>query len=132
MDSNKILDLIKEHLAPDMYIYPNRFNPIDAIIESKDIAVEVKCKNSFYSNVIIEKQKWQSLMKHKAARYINAMDLDGRWKVFSFNIKQLPEPIWVKKMIPNASNELYTGWVETEVGYYNIGDGKNITKDLKL
>lgn len=132
MDSNKILDLIKEHLAPELYIFPNRFNPIDAIIKSKDTAVEVKCKNDFYSNVIIEKQKWQSLMKHKNARYVNAMNLDGNWKVFSFNVKKLPEPVWVKKIIPNASNEYYTGWVETEVGYYNISNAKNITKDLKL
>jgi hypothetical protein len=131
MTSETILELIKQKQIPELYIYPNRFNEIDAIWHNKNLAIEVKCKNDFYIDVMIEKQKWQSLMKYSKARYINAMNLDGSWKVFSFNIKKLPEPEWKVILNPNASNELYTGWEPTEMGYFNIRLGKNIT-DLLL
>jgi hypothetical protein len=131
MNSNQLLRLLKEKCFPTLYIYPNRFNPIDAIIEEYDLAVEVKCKNSFYADVYIEEQKYRSLMKHKRCRYINAMKFEtGTIVIYSFNLRKLAEPKWEIVMNPDASNELYTGWVPTSMGLLNIQKAQNITKLL--
>lgn len=134
MDSNELLIKIKQHLIPDLHIFENRFNPIDAFSTGLDMAVEVKSKKGFYQEVMIEKQKWLSLAKYNKTRYINLMEFPdtGTKVVFSFNTKKLPEPIWEWKKIPDASNELFTKWIDTEVGYFHIKNGKNITQQLAI
>jgi hypothetical protein len=111
-----------------MHVFEDRFHYIDGIWRKHDMAFEFKCKRDFYQDVIIEKQKYMSMLKHKRKRYINLMTFEsGREVVFSFNLNDFPNPEWVWKKIPNASNELYTGWEWTECALLNIRYAKNIT-----
>jgi hypothetical protein len=128
----ELFNLIKENLIPDLIKFEERFNPIDCYSKKYNTYIELKCRNDFYSNLMIEKHKYDILNQYQNARYINSIILNNNIKVISFDIKKLPEPIWEIKMLPNACNELYKGLVPTEVGYYNIGSGINITKQLKL
>jgi len=128
----KLFNLIKENLIPDLIKFEERFNPIDCYSTKHNLYIELKCRKDFYSDLMIEKHKYDILNKNQNARYINSIILNGNIKVISFDIKKLPEPIWEIKMLPNASNELYRELVPTEVGYFNIGTGINITKHLKL
>lgn len=120
--------LIKQYLIPEMYIYPQRFHPIDGIWHSKNMAIEVKCKTSFYPEVYITKEKYKTLMEYRNCRYINLMvGLTGREFVYSWNLKKLPEPEWHWKLNPDASNELYTGNRWMWMGYLDIKYAKQIT-----
>jgi hypothetical protein len=132
MEENKLFDLIKTNLIPDLIKFDERFNPIDCYTKKYNTWIELKCRQDFYSDLMIEKHKYDTLNQYEHARYINSVVLNDNIKVISFDIKKLPEPIWEIKMLPNACNELYKGLVPTEVGYYNIGLGINITKHLKL
>ncbi|CAB5212582.1 hypothetical protein UFOVP187_32 [uncultured Caudovirales phage] len=128
MTSDELMLLIKEKLIPDMYIFPNRFNPIDGYWEQRDMAIEVKVKNDFFQDVYIEKHKWESMLEYSNKRYINYMRLcTGKELIYSFNLNTIPEPQWELVEQPNASNELYTGWVLKQMGRINIRQGKNIT-----
>lgn len=132
INENKLFNLIKENLVPDLIKFDERFNPIDCYSSKHNLWIELKCRNDFYSDLMIEKHKYDTLNQYDNARYINSIILSNNIKVISFDIKKLPEPIWEIKMLPNASNEYYRELVPTQVGYYNIGSGKNITKHLKL
>lgn len=126
----KLFNLIKENLIQDLIKFEDRFNPIDCYSKKYNTYIELKCRNDFYSNLMIEKHKYDILNQYENARYINSIILNNNIKVISFDIKKLPEPIWETKMLPNASNEFYRELIPTQVGYFNIGFGKNITKYL--
>jgi hypothetical protein len=130
MEEKQLFDLIKLNLIPDLIKFEDRYNPIDCYSTKYNLYIELKCRNDFYSDLIIEKHKYDSLNENQNARYINSVVLNNNIKIISFDIKKLPEPIWETKMLPNASNELYRELVPTQVGYYNIGTGINITKHL--
>ena len=132
MEEKQLFDLIKSNLIPDLIKFHERFNPIDCYTKRYNTWIELKCRQDFYTDLMIEKHKYDILNQYEHARYINSVNLNGNIKVISFDIKKLPEPISSIKMLPNASNELYRELVPTVVGYYNIGAGINITKHLKL
>ena len=84
--------------------------------------IELKCRNKHYDDLIIEKDKWERMMKiPNRVRYV-CQTPQGYW---SFNIKKLPEPQWTKRFLPRT-----TFWDaddrEKEVGYYNIKLGKKL------
>jgi hypothetical protein len=130
MEEQELYQLIKKYLVPDLYKFTDRYAELDCYSKEHDMFFELKCRSSFYSDLMIEKHKYDALKSKTKSRYINSVMLDGYPKVISFDIQQIPEPIWEWKMIPNANNEHFKGLELTEVGYFNIGLGKNITKKL--
>lgn len=126
--SPQLISLFKTNVLPELYVFEDRFHYIDGIWHQYDIAFEFKAKTDFYQDVIIERHKYESMLKHKRKRYINLMTLEtGREVVYSFNLNDFPNPEWIWMYIPDASNELYTKWEWTEVALLNIRYGKNIT-----
>jgi hypothetical protein len=126
--SPQLIELFKTNLQPEMHVFEDRFHYIDGIWYKHDMAFEFKCKRDFYQDVLIEKHKYMSMQQHKRKRYVNLMTFEsGREVVFSFNLNEFPNPEWVWKYIPNASNELYTKWEWTECALLNIRYAKNIT-----
>jgi hypothetical protein len=130
MKSEQLLNLIKQHLIPDLHIFPNRFNPIDAYSQKYQMSVEVKCKDEFHYWPYIEKQKYQSMMEHPKSLYVNSMEEGGDISIYGWYFHLLPEPTWHTVMNPNASNELYTKWEPTPMGYIHVSQGINITNRL--
>lgn len=130
MEEQELYQLIKKYLVPDLYKFPDRYAELDCYSKEHDMFFELKCRTSIYTELMIEKHKYDALKSKRKSRYINSVMLDGYPRVVSFNIQKIPEPIWEWKMIPNANNEHFKGLELTEVGYFNIGLGKNITKKL--
>ena len=126
--SPQLIELFKTNIVPDMHVFEDRFHYIDGIWYKHDMAFEFKCKRDFYQEVILEKHKYESMLKHKRKRYINLMTFEsGREVVYSWNLNNYPNPQWVKINIPNASNEFYTRYELTECMLLHIIDAKNIT-----
>ena len=118
MTSDELILLIKQLLIPELYIFPNRFNPIDGYWQRRDMGIELKVKNDFFQDVYIEKHKWDSLQQYRNKRYINYMKMEtGREVIYSFDLNTIPEPEWEWIDQPNASNELYTGWVKKQMWF---------------
>jgi hypothetical protein len=131
MNSTILLNRLKELFFPDLYIFPERFAKIDAYSEEYDLWIEVKVKDEFYHWVYITKNKWETMRSKNRCLYINGMMKDnGDWVFYSFSIHKTPEPKWQTIENPNASNELYTGWIPTEMGHLHISTGKDLTHKL--
>jgi hypothetical protein len=126
--SPQLIQLFKKNILPELHVFEDRFHYIDGIWYQHDIAFEFKAKTDFYQDVILEKHKYISMLKHKRKRYINLMTFEsGREVVYSFNLNDFPNPEWIWMYIPDASNELYSKWEWTEVCLLNISKAKNIT-----
>ena len=131
MNSTILLNRLKELFFPDLYIFPERFAKIDAYSKKFDLWIEVKVKDEFFPWIYVTQKKWESMREKGRCLYINGMRKDnGDWMFYSFSVHNLPDPKWETISNPNASNELYTGWIPTQMGHLHITTGKNLTDKL--
>lgn len=73
--------------------------------------------------MLIEKYKWDNLIRHKNIRYVNSTPKG----VFSFDLKEIPEPQWYNNPMPKETDFKNNYFVLKKVGYLPIEDAKDIT-----
>ena len=102
-----LLNILKYNVIEDLEKLPGKYNEIDCYTKKYDTKIELKCRNSKYvGGMIIEKQKYEALMKSKKCRYINSVpDNAFNFNVYSWYLKKLPEPLWRKEKLPSDHNK---------------------------
>lgn len=131
LNSDILLNRLKEVFFPDLHIFKERFARIDAYSKKLDLWIEVKVKDEYYPWIYVTKSKWDVMREKKRCLYINAMmKPDGSWYIYSFKIHRLEEPSFDEIYNPDASNELYTGWKKMPMGQLHISNSTEITNKL--
>ena len=131
MNSDKLLQLIKEKYIPDLYIFPDKYAPIDSYSEKRNMWIEVKarqCKEDFYYDIMIEEHKYKKIVGVKKSRYIFSMqDQFGNIRIYSFNFNELPKPTWEMERRQISNEHPEKGYQDVNVAYFHIKDAKNLT-----
>lgn len=130
MKEGELLNLL-QHIIPDITPTQNedRYCYYDCKSDVYNCQIELKCRYKEYEDgYIIEKSKYQKLIKNKRCRYINSIK---NKKIYSWNLKKIPEPIWFKKMLPKTTEFGNRQWIEKEVGLLSVKDAKDITEILQ-
>jgi hypothetical protein len=122
MGEQQLFNLLKSNLIPDL-IKTEQFNTADAISSKYNLTIELKCRNEHYPTLLIEKKKYNNLIKNPKCRYIVSTPLG----IFSFNLKKLPEPNWEKKWMPDTYHFDKPEYILKEVGYLHINQAKDIS-----
>jgi hypothetical protein len=131
MTSEKLLQLIKERVYPDLYIFPDKYAPIDAYSFEKNLWIEVKARTEFYYWIMIEKHKYNKIVNIRKSRYVIVMPDDyGNDKIYSFNFNELPKPIWKLEDRPVSNENPNGNWEKVPVAYFHVKQGKDITSLL--
>lgn len=125
MEEQQLFNLLKSSLILDLE-KTEQFNPADATSKELNLSIELKCRNKHYSNLLIERKKYNKLILNEKARYICSTPVG----IYSFNPKKLPEPIWQLRWMPDTYYFDKPKYIQKEVGYYNINQGKNIINYL--
>lgn len=132
MNENELFRLLKQHLIPDLEA-TDQFNPTDGTSSKHKMAIELKCRSYCYRFLLIEKNKYDKLLLHKNARYINSIP-NGRdnltYEVYSFDINKLPEPVWQYKWCKETTEFGPVKYVRKLVGMLDKNNAKNITNLL--
>ena len=95
----------------------------DAYSKRFNLTLELKCRRTHYQDILIEKIKWNKLIKHKNIRYVNSTPKG----IFSFDLRELQEPIWYDHKMPLHTDFENNDFVLKKVGYLPIEDAKDIT-----
>lgn len=125
MNEEELFNKLKEKLIPDL----EKRNPKsyrDGYSPSHNLSVELKCRRSDYEHLIIEKMKWDKLIIEPNVRYVNSMPRG----IYSFDLKNIPEPIWFDKMLPAQTDFDRKEKITKKVGLLDVRLAKNITKLL--
>lgn len=122
MDELTLFNLLKDKLINDLE-HTDKFCFYDAYSKKYNLIIELKCRNTHYQELIIEKVKWNRFINYNA-RYINSTPIG----VYSFNPKVL-KPIWVTREMPLTTFG-DTQKTDKEIAFININLAKNITKLL--
>lgn len=126
MTEKELFDLIKTNLIPDLKP-TSTYDYKDGYSEKLNMVIELKCRNDEYDSLLIEKSKYDQLIKADKARYICSTPSG----VYSFNIKTIKRPWWDFQLLPQTTQFNRTKMIDKVVGYIPIKFGKDIT-DLLL
>ena len=101
----------------------SQFSYRDAYSKRYNLTLELKCRRTHYQDILIEKYKWDNLIRYKNIRYVNSTPKG----VFSFDLKELPEPDWQVQILRKETDFAHRNFVFKKVGYLPIEDAKEIT-----
>lgn len=101
------------------------YSDVDFYIPSKDLYIEIKCRNRHYDNLFLEKLKYDKLVSYSNVIYISTTPL-GVW---FWNIHKL-DPVWINREMNKTSHFSNRNVVNKLVAELNVNDGVNITDDI--
>lgn len=125
MDEKKLFSLLKEKLIPDLE-KTDLFNPKDCTSTSLNLSIELKCRRYHYDYLLLEKKKYDSLIKNKRIRYICSTPKG----IYSFNLKKLKDIVWFNDWLPATTDFYNSEMVMKEITFLNINDATNISNQL--
>ena len=127
MKEQQLFDHLRETRFPDLRRSEGQFDTFDCISDEKAAFIELKCRNTHYDELLIEKKKYDRLLIEAHQRelepwYINSTPL-GKW---AFHLSMLPEPMWEERWLPittEFANNLKTRKI---VGFIHITYGLSV------
>jgi hypothetical protein len=108
-------------LYPDLVKSEGIFYAYDCISKQAGHYIELKCRAVHYNTLLIEEMKYRKLITQAAERdlipyYINSTPQG----IFSFDLMDLPEPVWFNHQMPATTEFDRIEKVEKLVGYLPI------------
>lgn len=124
---SELFEFIKGRFIPDLRESDDKFSKYDCYSEKFRLDIELKCRQTHYDDLLIEKAKYDYLVSraqrfNTKAFYVNSTP-NG---VYVFNLSTLPEPKWEDRMMPKTSHFSNRSKVSKEVGYINVSSARKI------
>ena len=123
MEMNELIlfDFLKFNLYPDLERAPGIYDAFDCTSAKAGHFIELKCRQTHYSTLLIEQMKYRKLMEQAYHRellpfYINSTPLG----IYSFDLTDMDEPQWHTHQMPATTEFEDTNKVEKVVGYLPI------------
>lgn len=123
-NEQELFDFLKARHIKDLEPSEHKYSKYDCYSESKNIDLELKCRQAHYDDLLIEKDKYDSLLARATQYgtkpyYVNSTP-EG---IFVFNLSTLPTPEWEVRLMPKTSHFSNREKVEKVVGYLSIKKG---------
>jgi hypothetical protein len=116
-----LFTFLRESLYPDLVKSEGIFDAYDCISLQAGHYIELKCRATHYNTLLIEEMKYRKLITQAAERdlipyYINSTPAG----IFSFDLMDLPEPVWYVQYLPATTEFDRVEKVDKLVGYLPI------------
>jgi hypothetical protein len=121
MNELVLFDFLKFNLYPDLERAPGIYDAFDCTSAKAGHFIELKCRQTHYSTLLIEQMKYRKLMEQAYHRellpfYINSTPLG----IYSFDLTEIDEPQWHTHQMPATTEFDNVDKVEKVVGYLPI------------
>ena len=119
MTEKTLFDYIKGKYVEDLEMSGDAFEYIDATSQTYRMKVELKCRHTHYDELILEKDKYESLMQQAdklgfTPFYINSTPQG----IYAFNLRKITVT-WTTRRLP-ASTYNKTAPVDKEIALLHI------------
>ena len=116
-----LFDYLKRNFIPDLEQSGSSISRYDCSSTEYNLDIELKCRRKHYNDLLIEKGKYQALMKRSKELgtipvYVNSTP-DGVW---AFYIQDIDFK-WETKNLPKQTDFGKRHWIPKEISYLNIG-----------
>ena len=121
MNEELLFTFLREGYYPDLSKAPGIYDAFDCISVQAGHYIELKCRATHYSTLLIEEMKYRKLITQAAERdlvpyYINSTP-EG---VYSFDLMDVAEPVWFNHQMPATTEFDRVEKVDKLVGYLPI------------
>lgn len=125
MKEQELFDWLKAEKFPDLTHSVEVYDGFDCISEKEKLFIELKCRRTHYTELLIEKMKYDFLLTESAKLglspwYVNSTP-EGIW---AFPLLDLKEIEWIEKWLPsttefiNKNNKIkVVGFIDTNQGF---------------
>ena len=123
MNEQELFNDLKAHLYPDLVKSEGMYDSFDCISEKAGHFIELKCRRTHYSDLLVEQVKYRALIEQAVSRgllpfYINSTPLG----IYSFDLTEMAEPEWVTHLMPATTEFGNKAKVPKVVGYLLVED----------
>ena len=117
MNEHKLYMFLKENYFKDLCTKEDQFSKYDCYSDKYKIVMELKCRKTHYNDLMLEKIKYDALMKHERPFYVNSTP-EG---IFFFNVKNI-NPKWAIDKMPKQTEFENTEKIDKTYCLINIKD----------
>ncbi len=115
--------MVKVDIYPDLVKSEGTYDTFDCISYKAGHFIELKCRVTHYSDLLIEQMKYRKLIEQAVQSnllpfYINSTPLG----IYSFDLNDIPEPEWVTHLMPATTDFENKAKVPKVVGYLEISE----------
>jgi hypothetical protein len=125
MNEEILFNLIKS-VIPDLQ-KTDQFSYRDGYSPKYDLTIELKCRHKHYNTLLIEKIKWDKLIKCNKVYYINSTPIG----IFLFDLHKVKEPEFYSREMPHTTEFEDTKKIPKLVGMLFIEDAEDISHLLR-
>jgi len=123
MKEQELFDYLKESLYPDLVKSEGIYDAFDCISATAGHYIELKCRYTHYDTLLIEEMKYRKLITQAAERDLIPFYINSTPKgVFSFDLMDVPEPVWEVGWMPATTEFARNHKMEKLVGYLPIAE----------
>ena len=129
-----LYNALQKHLIPDLLSYKKSNSTYDCFSEDLNMQIELKCRRRHYDDLMIERSKWDRLLRESGKNGTRPIYLNSTPKgVWAFDLDHLERAnglVWSFKTLPVKTQWDKGQTKRKEVSYIHISMGKNITDML--
>ena len=124
-NEDKLFQHLKDNYIQDLDWSEGQYNHYDCFSLKYECDIELKCRNRHYDELLIEKAKYDKLVK-RAQKFLTVPIYISQTPqgIYAFNLANRPEPIWETRGMPKTSHFNQRQFVDKVVGYLHIKDAK--------
>ena len=103
MNEQSLFDYIKSTYLEDLQKSEHTYEYIDATSTGYRLTIELKCRNTHYDELIIEKDKYESLMDRAQDLGFTPFYINSTPKgIYAFNLRKITVT-WTTKRLPSST-----------------------------
>lgn len=123
-NENDLFQYIKTCYIPDLEKSADRYCGYDCFSKTFRCLIELKCRRSHYDELLIEKYKYDSMLKYKCKLFYVNSTPSG---IYLFDLNKI-NPVWTKeKKMPKTTDfNIFRKEVEKEYGLLKISEAKKL------
>jgi len=126
-----LFNWIKKNFISDLKESEKRTSRYDCFSKEYNLDIELKCRRTHYSDLIIEKKKYDALMLRSKEHgtipvYVNSTP-KGVWAFYIADIRIT----WQNKLLPKHTDFSDNTFIEKEIGYLTLASGIELTSKVK-
>jgi hypothetical protein len=123
MKELELFEYLKESLYPDLAKSEGIYDSFDCISAQAGHYIELKCRYTHYDTLLIEEMKYRKLITQAAERDLIPFYINSTPKgVFSFDLMDVPEPVWEVGWMPATTEFARNHKMEKLVGYLPLDE----------
>ena len=103
MTEQGLFDYIKETYLEDLQKSEHTYEYIDATSYGYRLSIELKCRHTHYDELILEKDKYESLMQQANELGFTPFYINSTPKgIYAFNLRKI-KVTWTTKRLPSST-----------------------------